>query len=572
MVVTQYDNVPIEAEYDLPMETRDGTVLKSDVYRPSGSGKYPTLLLRTPYWKQHPRYVKAARAMAARGYTVVNQDMRGRYASEGEFRWQFMRNDLTFDAADGYDSVEWAAQLPSSDGQVGTWGHSYDAWCAWRLAELQPPSLKALHASGMGTNSLEMNFGVFETGRRLEWSYMMAADLRRREGVEHGPLDPFEAVRYWREIERGKWLWYLPLDDIPEEPFSTLTPQLKAFYREQNVEMWDFSSIHPKVNVPTCTFTGWWDRIIGTVNQYSGMIANGPAEFRDQHRLVVGPWSHMMTNLRRDLGPVDYGPEAQAEWTDLITRWYDWQFKQIDNGYAEEPPVRLFIVNENRWRLEHEWPLARAEYTDFFLHSDGAANTPAGNGSLSMDESGGETPDGYAYDPRDPVMSVMDIDAQAMPRDQAPLDGRRDVLVYQTPPLEQEIEITGPVVLKLFAASDAPDTDFTAKLVIVYEDGTAVNLTYGIVRARYRDGYDSPTLLEPGEPYEYTIRLNPVGVLIRPGQRLRLDISSSDFPNFDRNHNTGADFWSDAELRTARQTVFHDRERPSRLILPVIPR
>ena len=561
----------ITTESNLVSEMRDGTLLRADVYRPAGSGHHPVLLLRTPYWKEHPRYIKTARNLAERGYTVVCQDMRGRYASDGEFRWQFMDNDLTFDAEDGYDTVEWAAQLPWSDGQAGTWGHSYDGWSSWRLAPLQPPSLKAIHASGMGTDSLDMNFGIFETGRRLEWSYMMAADMRRRSGASHGPHDPVDAVAQWRAIERGKWIWYLPFGDLPDEPFSTLTPQLKKFLPEQAVALWKFKDIHPKVKVPAFMFTGWWDRVIGTMKQFSGMEANGPAGLRGQHRLVVGPWSHMMTELHRDLGPVDYGPDGEETWENLILKWSDYRLKGIDTGIDSEPPVKLFILGENRWRYEHEWPLEQAEDVPFYLHSDGKANTPAGDGGLSRDEPGAERPDAYAYDPRDPVMSVMDIDAQPMPRDQKPLDGRQDVVVYQTAAFSAPLTIIGPVTLRLWAASDAPDTDWTAKLVLVYEDGPAVNLTYGIMRASYRDGFTRPSLIEPGVPYEYVIQMNPVGIQIQPRQRLRLDISSSDFPNFDRNHNTGKDYWSDTEMRTARQTILHDAEHPSHLALPVIP-
>jgi hypothetical protein len=408
---------------------RDGTVLKADIYRPDDDGRHPVLLLRTPYWKLNPRYIKTSRNLAERGYTVICQDMRGRYDSGGEFLWQFMDNSLTGDAEDGYDTVEWASTLASSDGQVGTWGHSYDGWTSWRMAELQPPSLKAIHASGMGTDSLDMNFGIFETGRRLEWSYMMAADMRRRAGVKHGPHSPVDAVNQWRASERGKWIWYLPLENIPDDPFSTLTPKLKAFYREQNVEMWHFKKIHPKVNIPAAMFTGWWDRVIGTVNQYSGLEANGPEHLRGKHRLVVGPWSHMMTTLSRDLGPTDYGPQAEETWENLILRWYDYQFKGIDDGIGTEPGVKLFILGANEWTFENEWPVKRAETVPYYLHSDGSANTPFGDGSLSHDQPSSERPDQYSYDPHDPVMSVMDIDAQPMPRDQSPLDGRQDVVV-----------------------------------------------------------------------------------------------------------------------------------------------
>jgi putative CocE/NonD family hydrolase len=212
-------------------------------------------------------------------------------------------------------------------------------------------------------------------------------------------------------------------------------------------------------------------------------------------------------------------------------------------------------------------------YTNFYLHSHGGANTVGGDGSLSLGPASGDEAgaDEYDYDPHDPVMSLMRADSQAAPVDQSPHDHRKDILVYDFPVLETELELTGPVLLKLWAQTNGLDTDWTARLAIVYETGLAVNLTYGIMRSQYRNGYENPTLLEPGEACEYTIKLNPIGCLFRPGQRLRLYVSSSDFPNFDRNHNTGKDYWSDAELRVAHQTVFHTADRPSHLVLPVIP-
>jgi putative CocE/NonD family hydrolase len=236
--------------------------------------------------------------------------------------------------------------------------------------------------------------------------------------------------------------------------------------------------------------------------------------------------------------------------------------------------VQMWVLGEEKWRGENEWPLARTEYTNFYLHSQGGANTVGGDGSLSTEkpsasESGS---DEYDYDPRDPVMSLMSSNSQAAPVDQSPHDHREDILVYDFPVFDSELEVTGPVSLKLWAKTDGPDTDFTAKLAIVYEDGLAVNLTYGIMRTQYRNGYENPTLLEPGELAEYTIKLNPIGCMFKSGQKLRLYVSSSDFPNFDRNHNTGKDYWSDAELRTAHQTILHSTDHPSHLVLPVIPR
>ena len=227
-------------------------------------------------------------------------------------------------------------------------------------------------------------------------------------------------------------------------------------------------------------------------------------------------------------------------------------------------------MNENRWRYEEPWPPAGTGEIELFLHSGGRANSVGGDGVLSASEPSEEWPDRYDYDPSDPVMSLMDLGAQAAVRDQSPLDAREDILVYATPPLDRPVTVIGPVTLRLWVASSAPETDFTAKLIDVRPDGLAVNVSYGIMRTSYMEGYDEPKPMEPETPYELTIRLGPTGIRFGEGHRIRLDVASSDFPNFDRNHNTGADFWSDSELRVARQTVFHDRERPSRLLLSVV--
>jgi putative CocE/NonD family hydrolase len=512
--------------------------------------------------------------MAARGYTVVVQDHRGRYASDGEYAWMFRDWTETHDAEDGYDSVEWAAKLPWSDGRVGTWGHSNASWAIWLMFSTQPPSLTAGLSSGMCENLLDLNFGIFETGRRLEWTHMMGADMRLKAGDKDGPLTPAEANRRWAEVERGKYIWWLPLGDIPGQLFSTLNEQLQTYHRAQNVEFMRFGEFHSKVNVPTLQITGWWDRLIGTVDNFEGLTKRGAEELRDQHRLIIGPWGHDPTDFSCKIGPVDYGPEADRKYHSMITRWYDYQFKGYANGIEEEDPIQMFVLGENVWRGEKEWPLARTQFTPFYLHSEGSANTVFGNGSLSIDtpSSSEAESDEYDYDPRDPVMSLMRADSQAAPVDQSPHDHRQDVLFYETPVLQEELELTGPVRLKLWAKTDGPDTDWAARLAIVFEDGLAMNLTYGIMRAQYREGYENPKLLEPGETYEYDVKLNPVGVLLKPGQKLRLYVASSDFPNFDRNHNTGTPYWEDEELRVAHQTVFHSADKPSHLILPVIPR
>ncbi|MDH3250853.1 MAG: CocE/NonD family hydrolase, partial [Acidimicrobiia bacterium] len=287
------------------------------------------------------------------------------------------------------------------------------------------------------------------------------------------------------------------------------------------------------------------------------------------------------------IGPVDYGAEADRTYSGLVRRWFDLQLKEIDDGLSSEEPVQIFVIGDPHWRGAEAWPPDRGEDVTLHLHSAGSANSVGGNGALSLAAPGSEPPqdarpdllapsdstgaesDLFVYDPRDPVMSLMRQDSQVVPIDQAPHDERKDVLVYQTRPLSEALELVGVPMLVLWAATDTPDTDWTVKLSQVLRDGLAINLTYGILRARYRHGFDRPELLEPGEVCEYRIGLNPIGVRLHRGERLRLAISSSDFPNFDRNHNTGAPFWSDSELRVAHQRVFHAPTRPSRLILPV---
>lgn len=567
---------PLEVvvESNQELTTRDGVILRADVYHPVGNEKYPALVCRTPYHKLTPRYVETATDLAARGYCVVMQDFRGRYASDGDYEWMWRERTETHDTPDGYDTIEWAAKLEWSDGRVGTWGHSNASWAIWMMLDSQPPSLASTLASGISQNILDINFGIFETGRRLEWTYMMGADMRRRAELDDGATTPGVASKRWDEVERGKYIWWLPLAEIPSNVFSELDPQLQKYHREQNGEFQHFGDIHPKVQTPIYQITGWWDRLIGTIDHYEGLTTNGPEELRDKHRLIIGPWGHDATQYTGKIGPVDYGPDAATTYADLIARWYDFDLKGIDNGLGAEAPVQMWVLGEDKWRGENEWPLARTEYTEFYLHSQVSANTVGGDGSLSLDKpsSGEGETDEYKYDPRDPVMSLIRADSQAAPVNQSPHDHREDILVYDFPVFDEELEITGPVSLKLWAKTDGPDTDWTAKLAVVYEDGMAVNLTYGIMRAQYRNGYENPTLLEPGEVAEYTIKLNPIGCMFKPGQKLRLYVSSSDFPNFDRNHNTGKDYWSDAELRVAQQAIYHSADRPSHLVLPVIPR
>jgi len=559
---------------DLPCVARDGVTLRADVYRPAAETRSPTLVCRTPYGKHADRYVQVAMALAARGYCVVVQDDRGRYASEGEYRWMWADREWTGDHLDGFDTVEWAARLPWSTGEVGVFGHSNEAWSVFMLLSTDPPSVRAAVAGGMPPNARDFSFGIFETGRRLQWIYEQAADARRRLGSRDGPTTPEAAGDAWRGVERGKYLWWLPLATIPDRVFSGLADQYRALLRshhEDLIHLWD---LYPRIKVPMLLLTGWWDRMANTIDHFPGLMAAGPSDLTTKHRLLVGPWGHdPLWHMSRRLGPIDHGAAAEGDYAGILADWFDQHLGQAALGDGGDLPIRLFILGADEWRAEASWPLARTVYTPAYLASAGAANTVDGDGILSIGApvTGPDAPDRYAYDPRDPVMSLVNPDCFVVPVDQAPRGYRHDVLVYQTAPLERPLTLIGPVELALWAASDAVDTDWMATLAVVHTDGTAVNLTYGACRSRFRHGFDRPTLLTPGSPEEFHIPLHPVGCVLQEGERLRLYVSSSDFPNMDRNHNVGRDDLFDPELRIARQTIYHSAERPSRLILPVVP-
>jgi putative CocE/NonD family hydrolase len=542
---------------------RDGTVLRADVYRPDAPGRFPVLLQRTPYSKSSETHEEQGRRFAERGYVVVQQDVRGRYASDGELLLGFYSADHR-DSEDGYDTVEWAAALPWSTGKVGTFGGSYNGWTQWELAHARPPHLTAMIPSAIAANLLDREMsGVLRLGRVLWWSInTLAPDARRRLGDGPGPRTTEEADALYLERDRSKWLWHLPLTEIPDEVLSGVGKHWRRWLQDHASDHFGFLEKHSKVNVPALTTTGWYDQQIGAIKHFTGMRENGMTEeARNGQRLIVGPWSHTTDFSSSRVGEMEFGPEAVRDFFQIADDWFGHWLKGESTGVDEWPPVQLFVMGANTWRGEREWPLSRTRYTDYYLH---------GEGVLSTEPPGEETPDGFVYDPRDPVMTLYSPPGQQEPHDQRALDGRQDILVYQTPPLDEPVEVTGPVTVKLWAASSARDTDFVVKLMDVWPDGFVQELCYGIVRARYRESFDSPSLIEPGRAYEYTIQVNPTGNLFRRGHRIRVDVSSSDFPNFDRNHNTGGDDYAEATLVTARQTVFHDGQRPSRVILPVV--
>jgi len=561
-------------ERNLECKMRDGIVLRADAYLPDAAGKFPLLLCRTPYSKERDQDVEIGHKMAERGYVVVILDVRGRFASDGEFKPGFYSADHC-DREDGYDTVEWAASLPWTTGKVGTFGNSYNGWTQWELADTRPPHLVCMFATGIAANLLDRELGgVLRLGRVLFWTInTLSPDERRRAGVKWGPKTVAEAEELWAWRDKHKWLWHLPLLEIPESVMSGMYGHFKRWLENHARDHFCFTDRHKDVNVPVLSATGWYDQQIGTIKQFTGMVKNGMTPYaRENQHLIVGPWTHTTLELNRKVGEVDFGPEGMRNYYQIADAWFGKWLKDEKTEADEWPPIQLFVMGANCWRGENEWPLGRTRWTQYYLHSNGSANTAVGDGALSLQTPGEEPPDAYVYDPRDPVMTLYNPNGQQEPWDQRRADGRKDVLAYQTAPLQSPLEVTGPVTVKLWAASSARDTDFVVKLHDVWPGGFVQELCHGIVRARYRESYESPSLINAGEVYEYTIEVNPTSNLFKKGHRIRVDISSSDFPNFDRNLNTGGKEYADPTITVARQTVFHDAARPSRIILPVIPR
>ena len=576
----------VKFEPNVPLMLRDGTITYVDIYRPDGSGRFSGLLQCTPYDKSSlgskVGVLDAVRA-AMHGYAVVIQDIRGRFGSDGEF-YPFV-NEME----DGYDSVEWVAAQPWCDGKVGMYGSSYSGATQWLAAKAKPPSLACIVPGATASDYHEgwtWQGGAFKLGLNLSWTISGLTsgnwdNLSKRLFLPARQLDLLLEAQD-NLMSRCN---YLPMRELPdlEGGFAPYYydwldhPEYDDYWREISIE-----ESHSEIGVPAFGFGGWYDVFVGgTIRNFTRVRELGATEeARGGQRLVVGPWVH--GGIQRSVsGEFNFGGRASAEAQDLqgqLLRYCDYWLKGEDNGVREEKPVSLFVMGENGWRSEDEWPLSRAREVKFNLHSRGRANTLNGDGWLDPEPPGGGATDVYVYNPIDPVPTrggALCCDEGFLAPgvfDQRTIETRPDVLVYTTPPLEQYTEVTGPVTVTLYASSSARDTDFTAKLIDVSPAGYARNLADGIIRARYRTPREPASLIEPDDVHEYTIDLGATSNLFKKGHRIRLEISSSNFPRFDRNSNTGEPIGTDAGFVSALQTVHHSTEYPSHVTLPVVPR
>ncbi len=536
----------------IPM--RDGVKLRSLVYKPPGNIRIPSVLLRTPYGVGRdltPNY----RAFVDHGYAIVLQDVRGRYGSEGKF------DPVRQETNDGSDTLNWIARQPWSDGQIGMIGGSYSGIAQWKAALTGNPHLKAIFPVVSGSDEYRDRFysygGAMRLGHRLMW---MAQNLR-------APGTP--------EPKFDDYVWHLPLrtadraatghtvdffqDTLNHPAYDTYWKGLST--REQLEHL----------RVPVFAVGGWYDGFVESDLEAFAILSKKAAG----NHILIGPWPH---NMSIKFKPIDFGKDSGAPIRRYQLEWFDYWMKTPQPAQPfPEPPVRIFVMGVNKWRDEHEWPIARTRSTPIYLASKGSANSAAGDGQLNWEPNRSDPPDEYEYDPRRPVPTMggaiccsPDIWPWG-PLDQRPVEKRKDVLVYSSAPLNHDLEVTGRVRLMVYASTSAPDTDFTAKLVDVFPDGYAQILTDGVLRLRYRNSLERPAPAKPGEIYQLTIDAGVTSNVFRVGHRIRMEIASSNFPRFDRNPNTGRPVADEMELHVARQRIYHGRPYPSYVMLPVIP-
>lgn len=580
LIQAETHNFIIEKNVMLPM--RDGVKLATDVYRPRTEAPLPVMLARLPYNKDLPRvFAFPIEGYLEAGYAVVVQDMRGRFASEGEFT-------LTRDEpSDGVETIDWIVNQSWSNGRIGMFGASYLGITQWLAAKEQPSAVKTIAPMHTKHSLYTHVGGAFELGLFLDWAVRQGVDgeVPRRVNTEEATQEDLDAVEQMLHDMHPIYA-HLPLTDMP------LVKRFAPYYFDwlnqttDDVERYarEGRAIYEQVTVPALNIGGWYDMFVeGVIDNYRQMKQRGGSELaRKSQHLLIGPWAHF--DLPGLFTERDYGPQASTRDMDLVgvhIRWYDRWLKDIDNGVEHEKPVRIFVMGADVWRDEADWPLPDTQYRNYYLHSQGGANTLAGDGLLLLEAPEEQPEDVFLYDPRNPVPTIGGLNLlpegdwlNAGPRDQRKLEQREDVLCYTTPPLAQDVEVTGPIDLVLSISSSAPDTDFTGKLVDVYPDGRAEILTDGILRVRYRESLTTPVLMEPGQTYEIRVHLGVTSNVFKAGHSIRLEVSSSNFPRFNRNTNTGGDTISEREedLQPAINRVYHDPARLSYLILPIIER
>lgn len=556
----------VKVDSNVAMKTRDGVTLRADVYRPRAEGKFPVILERTPYDKRGG--VGFGLKAAAQGYVYVVQDVRGRHSSEGD--WYPFKHE----SADGYDAVEWAAALPYSNGKVGMWGGSYVGATQMLAAVAAPPHLvgimPAVTASDYHAHWAYQG-GAFSQMLAQAWSSALAINTLERRAATSIQLahwwTPTRAPADYPVLDPGT------AAGLADYYFDWLAhPACDGYWKQ-----WSIEEQFARIQVPGLHLGAWYDVFQdGSIRNYIGLKAHGASEAaRKGQRLIIMVGGHAGSGPR--IGDLDFGEDSVLDTWALGLRWYDYLLKGIHNGMARAKPVRVFVMGKNVWRDEDDWPLGRAKVIRYYLHSGGKANSLNGDGTLMIAPPAMEPPDRYVYDPADPVPThggpILGDPTRFPPGplDQRGVESRSDVLVYTTPTFERDTEVCGPVQLEIYVSSSAADTDFTGKLVDVWPNGYAQNLCEGILRARYRISMGKPELMRPGKIYRLEINLWSTANVFLVGHRLRLEVSSSNFPRFSRHGNTAEQPEKTTAYVKSVNVVHHDRDHPSALVVPIVP-
>ena len=532
------------------MKTRDGARLVSYIARPVGKGPFGVVMQRTPYTRiLH----SAGKYWAARGYIFIAQHVRGRDSSDGN---DF--GDYDTDVRDGYDAVEWAAALPGANGKVGLIGHSDEGRLAWYAAVSAPPHLAAIApsaATGDPWRIVPYEDMVFSP-INVAWTCLMRA----------------RTLQNTNELDIGANIMHLPLADLPQKLGCGQVPlwdrwiahpALDAYWRAHAV-----TTNIAKVRAPVLQISGWYDDSRGPID-YTDALNKIPGH--PFIRLVMGPGAHKGV----DYVAGEFGPESRVETRRLQLRWFDHYLLGKDNGVDREPPVDIFVLGDNKWRKEAAWPIARGVPTKWYLASKGNAHTSAGDGWLDTLPPTGAPADTFTYDPANPNPYLIDsreLETSLNEDFTIPNATRRDGLVFTTKSLTSPVEITGPMSATVWASTDARDTDWTVMLLDVFPDGHAERVQDGIMRARFRKGFDKEVMLTPGSVERYDLDMWFTSRVFASGHRVRVSVSSSLFPKYDRNLNTGGNNERDSTFVVAHQKLLHDAGHPSHVVLPLIPR
>jgi len=552
---------------DVPVKMRDGVTLFADVWLPQREGKFPVLVYRTPYGKSSaPKEWTTFEKAVGRGYAVVIEDVRGRYASEGDF--DPYRNE----GRDGYDTIEWAAAQPWSNGRVGTFGLSYPGAVQWLAAVENPPHLKAMVPAM--TFSTPRNFfysgGVFD-GSWLDWIWFnIAPDTRKRKHLA-GPQTSEEVAASWT-TEHERMQSFLPMAELPD------LRQVAPFYYEWLAhspasEWWDWAELRGKydrVHAAVLNISGWYDEAYGpdgATTNFNGLLATRKSEPDPRTKTIIGAWTHGELE-RSKAGDLDFGKSAAVDYDEIILRWMDHYLKGIDNGIEKEKPVRIFVMGANTWRNEDAWPLAREKQTALYLSPATTAETLSLRPDLCKDCAP------YAEFVSDPANPLRDPYDKFGARDYRSFAGRKDVLLFDSAPLPADMEVTGPMRAEMFVSADEPDFDLWVRILDVFPDGAAYNLMspgLDVLRASYRDGSSTPELLERGKIYRLDLDRLLTSNVFRKGHRIRVQVSGAFFPHFSRNLQTGKSEITFSETRTGHIRIYDDAGHASRVVLPVIP-